>query len=107
LKTNEDTVRRFLRAYIEGAVLAKKDKVFASRVMAKYLGTNDRELLDDAYERVMLHLEIPPFPTVEGVGVLLKTLEKAQSKAREAKPEDFIDSRLVREIEKSGFIDRL
>ena len=107
LKTNEDTVRRFLRAYIEGAALAKKDKAFASRVMAKYLGTNDRELLDDAYERVMLHLEIPPYPTVEGVGVLLKTLEKAQSKAREAKPEDFIDSRLVREIEKSGFIDRL
>ena len=107
LKTNEDTVRRFLRAYIEGAALAKKDKAFASRVMAKYLGTNDRELLDDAYERVMLHLEIPPLPTVEGVGVLLKTLEKAQSKAREAKPEDFIDSRLVREIEKSGFIDRL
>ncbi len=107
LKTNEDTVRRFLRAYIEGAALAKKDKAFASRVMAKYLGTNDRELLDDAYERVMLHLEIPPYPTAEGVGVLLKTLEKAQPKAREAKPEDFIDSRLVREIEKSGFIDRL
>ena len=37
LKTNEDTVRRFLRAYIEGAALAKKDKAFASRVMAKYL----------------------------------------------------------------------
>jgi len=35
LKTNEDTVRRFLRAYIEGAVLAKKDKAFATRVMAK------------------------------------------------------------------------
>jgi ABC-type nitrate/sulfonate/bicarbonate transport system substrate-binding protein len=28
LKTNEDTVRRFLRAYIEGAALAKKDKAF-------------------------------------------------------------------------------
>jgi ABC-type nitrate/sulfonate/bicarbonate transport system substrate-binding protein len=107
LKTNEDTVRRFLRAYIEGAVLAKKDKAFAIKVMAKYLGTNDRELLDDAYERVTLHLEIPPYPTLDGVGVLLKTLEKTQAKAREAKPEDFIDSRLVRELDKSGFIDRL
>ena len=67
LKTNEDTVRRFLRAYIEGAVLAKKDKAFATKVMAKYLGTNEREVLDDAYERVTLHLEIPPYPTVEGV----------------------------------------
>ena len=107
LKTNEDTVRRFLRAYIEGAALAKKDKAFATRVMAKYLGTNDREILDDAYERVTLHLEIPPYPTVEGVGVLLKTLEKAQPKARTAKPEDFIDSRLVRELDESGFINRL
>ena len=75
--------------------------------MAKYLGTSDRELLDDAYERVTLHLEIPPYPTIDGVGVLLKTLEKTQPKAREAKPEDFIDSRLVRELDKSGFIDRL
>jgi len=107
LKTNEDTVRRFLRAYIEGAVLAKKDKAFATRVMAKYLSTHDRELLDDAYERVTLHLEIPPYPSVEGVGVLLKTLEKTQPKAAGAKPEDFIDSRLIREIDKSGFINRL
>ena len=107
LKTNEDTVRRFLRAYIEGAVLAKKDKAFATRVMAKYLGTHDRELLDDAYERVTLHLEIPPYPSVEGVGVLLKTLEKSQPKAAGAKPEDFIDSHLIREIDKSGFINRL
>ena len=107
LKTNEDTVRRFLRAYIEGAALAKKDKAFATRVMAKYLSTNDRELLDDAYERVTTHLEIPPYPTMEGVGVLLKTLEKTQPKAREARPEDFIDARLVRELEKTGFMDRL
>jgi len=75
--------------------------------MGKYLGTNDREILDDAYERVILHLEIPPHPTVEGVSVLLKTLEKTQPKARNAKPEDFIDSRLVRELAESGFMDRL
>ena len=107
LKTNEDTVRRFLRAYVEGAVLAKKDKAFAMRVMARYLGTQDRELLEDAYERVIVHLEIPPYPSVEGVSVLLKTLEKTQPKARAAKAEDFLDGRLIREIEKSGFIDRL
>jgi hypothetical protein len=44
---------------------------------------------------------------VEGVSVLLKTLEKAQPKARTVNPEDFIDARLVRELDKSGFIDRL
>jgi NitT/TauT family transport system substrate-binding protein len=107
LKTHEDTVRRFLRAYIEGAALAKKDKAFAARVMGKYLGTNDREILDDAYERVTSHLVVPPHPTVEGVAVLLKTLEKTQPKARNAKPEDFIEGRIVRELEESGFIAKL
>jgi ABC-type nitrate/sulfonate/bicarbonate transport system substrate-binding protein len=107
LKTNEDTVRRFLRAYIEGAVLAKRNKAFATRVMSKYLGTNDREILDDAYERVVVHLEIPPYPTLEGVSVLLKTLEKTQPKARDVKPEDFIDARLIRELDKSGFVGQL
>ena len=105
LKTNEDTVRRFLMAYIEGGALAKKDKVFATRVMAKYLGSKDPELLEDAYERVVPHLEIPPYPNLAGVGVLLKTLERTQPKARGASPEDFIDARLVRELAKSGFID--
>jgi NitT/TauT family transport system substrate-binding protein len=107
LKSNEDTVRRFLRAYTEGAVLAKRDKAFAARVMAKYLGTQDREMLDDAHERVTRHLEIPPYPSVEGVSVLLKTLEKTQPKAQTVNPEDFIDPRLLREIANSGFIDRL
>jgi ABC-type nitrate/sulfonate/bicarbonate transport system substrate-binding protein len=107
LKNNEDTVRRFLRAYTEGAVLAKRDKAFAARVMAKYLGTQDREMLDDAYERVTRHLEVPPYPSVEGVAVLLKTLEKTQPKAQTVNPEDFIDPRLIREIANSGFIDKL
>jgi hypothetical protein len=75
--------------------------------MKKYLSTTDRELLDDAYERVTTYLEMPPYPIVEGVGVLLKTPETTQPKAREAKPEDFIDARLVRELDKSGFMDRL
>ncbi|HEX6173819.1 MAG TPA: ABC transporter substrate-binding protein [Candidatus Binatia bacterium] len=104
LKTHEDVVRRFLKAYIEGAALAKKDKAFATRVMTRYLGTADREILDDAYERVVRHLELPPYPAVEGVAVLLRSLEKAQPKARTAKPEDFIDDRLVRELDESGFI---
>lgn len=104
LKTHEDAVRRFLRAYIEGAAMAKKDKAFALRVMTRYLATDDREILEDAYERVVSHLELPPYPAVEGVSVLLDSLVKANPKAKAFKAEDFIDSRLVRELDDSGFI---
>jgi hypothetical protein len=47
---------------------------------------------------ILLHLEIPPYPSVEGVAELLKTLEKTQPKALTAKAEDFIDARLIRAV---------
>ncbi len=49
LKSNEDTARRFLRAYIEGAVRGMKDKPFAMKTMGKYFRTDDprRDLRDD------------------------------------------------------------
>ena len=42
LRGSEDTVRRFLKAYIEGAARAQKDKNFAFKVMGKYFRTEDR-----------------------------------------------------------------
>lgn len=103
LKSNEDTVRRFLRAYIEGAVRGMKDKAFAMKTMGKYFRTNDRDLLEETYEMsIKTGFSVPPYPA--GIASLLQDLEKTQPKAKGAKPEDFTDARLVRELDQSGFI---
>jgi NitT/TauT family transport system substrate-binding protein len=104
LRTHDDVVRRFLKAYIEGAAIAKRDKAFAMKVMARYLGTAEREILEDSYDRVITHLALPPYPAVEGIAVLLRSLERTNPKARTAKPEEFVDSRLVKELDESGFV---
>lgn len=104
LRSHEDVVRRFVKAYIEGAALAKKDKTFAMKVMARYLGTADREVLEDSYDRVIAHLALPPYPAMEGISVLLRSLERTNPKARTAKPEDFVDGRLIKELDESGFV---
>jgi hypothetical protein len=103
LKSNEDTVRRFLRAYIEGAVRGMKDKAFAMKTMGKYFRTDDREVLEETYEMVIkTGFNVPPYPA--GIASLLLELEKTVPKAKTAKPEEFADSRLVKELEQSGFI---
>jgi NitT/TauT family transport system substrate-binding protein len=103
LKSNEDTVRRFLRAYIEGAARGQKDKAFAIRAMGKYFRTDDREVLDETYELIIkTGFSIPPYPA--GIAGLLEGLDKQFPKAKTAKPEDFTDSHLVRELDQSGFI---
>ena len=105
LKTNEDTVRRFMRAYIEGAARAQKDKTFALRAMGRTFRTDDRELLEESYDMIIKsNFVIPPYPSVPGIASLLKGLEQTNPKAKTAKPEDFADSRIVRELDQSGFV---
>jgi ABC-type nitrate/sulfonate/bicarbonate transport system substrate-binding protein len=105
LKSHEDIVRRFLRAYIEGAARGQKDKNFALKVMGKYFRTDDKELLEESYDTVIKsNFSIPPYPSIPGIANLLQGLEKQNPKAKGAKPEDFSDSRLVRELDQSGFV---
>ncbi|MBI2535220.1 MAG: ABC transporter substrate-binding protein [Deltaproteobacteria bacterium] len=105
IKSNEDVVRRFLMAYIEGAVRGLKDKAFAMKTMGKYFRTDDRELLDETYELIIRGFNVPPYPA--GIASLLQDLEKQNPKAKGAKPEEFTDNRLVRELDQSGFIKAL
>jgi ABC-type nitrate/sulfonate/bicarbonate transport system substrate-binding protein len=106
LKSNEDTVRRFLMAYIEGAVRGQRDKAFAMKTMGRYFRTDDQELLDETYEMIIRNgFTVPPYPA--GIANVLQDLEKQFPKAKGAKPEDFADSRLVRELDQSGFIKSL
>lgn len=108
LKTNEDTVRRFMRAYIEGAVRARRDKAFALKAMGKIFRTEDREVLDETYEMIIkTNFAIPPHPSLPGIANLIQGLDKTNPKAKGARPEDHADSQIVREIERSGFIKAL
>lgn len=106
LKINEDIARRFLRAYIEGAVRGMKDKAFAIKTMGKYFRTDDKEVLDETYDlSIKSGFTVPPYPA--GIPALLQDLERTTPKAKGAKPEDFIDNRLVRELDQSGFVKAL
>ena len=107
-KTNEDTVRRFMRAYIEGAARGQRDKSFAVKTMAKIFRSDDRELLDESYDLIIKpNFVVPPYPSVPGIASLLKGLEPTNPKAKGSRPEDHADARVVRELEQSGFIKSL
>ncbi len=71
--------------------------------MGKYFRTDDREVLEETYDLVIRSgFSFPPYPA--GITGLLQSLEGQSAKAKSAKPDDFIDSRFVRELDQSGFI---
>jgi NitT/TauT family transport system substrate-binding protein len=108
IKSKPDLVRDFMRAYVEGIHYAKTHRKETLDVLAKYLRTDDREVLDDTYESIV-HTLVPekPYPTLKGVQIILRELGAKDPAARSARPEQFVDASIVKELDGSGFIDRL
>ena len=50
LAAKRDTVKRFLRGWIEGIKTAKTDRQYTVSVMQKFLKTGDREVLEKIFD---------------------------------------------------------
>jgi NitT/TauT family transport system substrate-binding protein len=107
-KSRPDLIRNFLRAYVEGIHYLKTHRQESLAIMAKYLKTTDTEALAETYETIGLTL-LPekPYPTLKGIQVILQELSSREANAKTAKAEQFVDLSFVRELDTSGFIDRL
>jgi len=108
IKSKPDTVRDFMRAYIEGIQYAKTHRKETLEILAKYLRTDDQEVLDDTYESVIMTL-IPekPYPTQKGIQIILRELGQKDAAARAARPEQFVDLSIIKDLDSSGFIDKV
>jgi ABC-type nitrate/sulfonate/bicarbonate transport system substrate-binding protein len=107
IQEKRDTVRKFMRALIEGVHVYKTQKEFSKKVIAKYVKVNDPEVLEDSYQFFSRLVPAKPYPTLEGIKEALAELAEKDPKARGARPEDFADLSFVKELEESGFIDGL
>ncbi len=106
LREHEDVVRAYIQAYAEGVHRYKADKAFAVGALKKYTKVTDPELLEQTHgisapllEGAPLHLD------PRGIQAVLDFLDNPKAKA--AKPEDFMDLRILREVERSGFFKSL
>jgi NitT/TauT family transport system substrate-binding protein len=108
IKSKPELVRNFMKAYVEGIHFYKTHRREALAVMAKYLKTNDTEALTETYETIGLTL-LPekPYPTLKGIQLMLREISGREPKAGSARPEQFVDTSFVRELDSSEFIDRL
>jgi NitT/TauT family transport system substrate-binding protein len=108
LKSKPELARDFIRAYIEGIHYAKTHRKETIDVLAKFLRVDDKEVLDETYETLVVTL-MPekPYPTIKGVQTILREFGTKDPAARSARPEQFVDASFVKELDTSGFIDRL
>jgi NitT/TauT family transport system substrate-binding protein len=108
IKSRPDLVRNIMKAYVEGIHYYKTHRAESLAILAKYLKAADTDVLTEVYEDIGIAL-IPqkPYPTLRGIAVMLRELATRDPKIKVARPEEFVDLTFIKELDSSGFIDRL
>jgi ABC-type nitrate/sulfonate/bicarbonate transport system substrate-binding protein len=105
IKSHRDVVLRTLRAYSEGIQQVRNDKEGALRILARNARIEDPEILQEVYRIYgSKHLDKVPYVKVDGLEEVLQSMGK---EAAGAKPGDFVDNSLVRQLEQEGFFRKL
>ncbi len=108
IRKNENAVKKFVRAFVEGIHYAKTQRGFSIQVFRKYFKNDDLAHLNDVYDLYVLrYLPKVPYPSPEAMKTVLAQMADKDPKAKTAQPEQFIDNRFFQELDKEGFIQRL
>jgi NitT/TauT family transport system substrate-binding protein len=110
LKTSEDQATRFIRGYSEGIAFIKKNKAQSIDVLQKKLRLEPGQAvyLEKTYALYAgKYLDQVPYVSIQGVKTLLDFVSSQIPKAKSADPESFVDNKIVRTLENSGFFAKL
>ena len=100
-------MKRFLRVYIEGIKIFKTDKDLSMETLARYIKTNDREVLSKTYDVYREAWESVPYVRREGVVQALDSMPDLPSKGSKLNLDTLIDNTIIQELEKEGFLKEL
>jgi ABC-type nitrate/sulfonate/bicarbonate transport system substrate-binding protein len=103
-KSRADLVN-FTKAMIEGVAVYKSNKEFSLKVLAKYMKLQDREVLEENFREYDFPLK--PYPSKEYFELPIQEVGKKDPKILKENPERFVDMSIVKEIDASGFIDKV
>ena len=104
---NPDVVRRAVKSIIEGIHMMRENPAIAKRAIAKRMQTRDEKELEDSYQLLRSFIQVKPYPTLEGFKTIFADLAKRVPAAKNADPKDYVDTRFIDELDRSGFIDKL
>lgn len=107
VRDHPDVAQRFVRAYTEAIALYKNNRELAMKVTQKYTGIKDPSILASTVNFYAPKLARVPYPTVGGIRFILDQIAARDPRAKNLKPEGFMDVRFVKQLEESGFIENL
>jgi NitT/TauT family transport system substrate-binding protein len=108
IKAQRDTVASVVAALADAVHYYKREKEPTIKILSKYLQTTDREALEETYKEIALKV-LPEklYATLPGIQTILDELAPKNPKAKNSKPEDFVDMSFVKKLDDEGYFERL
>jgi len=87
--------------------LAPMNKSVVVRTIMRRLKIDDAKVAEDGYQDLLTSIERKPFPSLEGLRNIRRLMATQNPKTANVKVEDLIDSRIIRKLDETGFIDKV
>jgi len=110
IREHHDLVRRYVKGHVEAVHRVWTDKEGTIKVLDKYMGGGlSREILEKSRADVLTEALFPKkqYPSPEGIRFVIEDLAERDPRAKNVKPEQFVDMTFIKELDQSGFIDSL
>jgi len=107
IKSNRETIKAALKGYVEALYYIHHNKEETKRVSAKYMRSNDPDVLEVTYTWFIRNVAKKPYPTLKGIQFLIDEIGGKLPQAKNARPEQFVDLSLLQELEKEGFFSEM
>jgi NitT/TauT family transport system substrate-binding protein len=108
VREHPQTVKNFLKGFIEGVYFAAKNKDHTKKTILKYLKTSsDPEILEATYQSYVQVTDYTGYPNLEGIRNAMDEVAQRIPAVKNKKPEDFVNTRFLKELEKEGFFKSL
>lgn len=107
IKAQRDIVNSALKGYVEAIYYIHSKPAESKKIIARYLRTNDADVLDATVGWFNRRVAKKPYPTLKGIQFLLDEFAPTIPQAKNAKPEQFVDLSLLQDLEKEGFFNEM
>jgi len=100
IRDNPQTVKNFLKGFIEGVRYAATHKDETKKIITKYLKTTDPGILEATYQSYLQVTDYSAYPNLDGMRNAMDEVVQRVPVVKNKKPEDFVNTRFLKELEK-------
>ena len=109
VQKHPDIVEKILMTLVESLAysLAPANKSIVIKSMTRRFQLSDPNVAEEGYQDYLVSVERKPYPSLDGLRNIRRLMATQNPKVENVKIEELVDSRFIRKLDESGFIEKV